>query len=125
MLRAAEDSARPRLVEKTLRLLGGVEEILFVERALYKDGRYFGNFGGDSVNPREWHHAPDGSRLARINLRTRKVAVLVEVAQGDLRVHYDGQKFLFAYRKGGTHNYNLYELNADGTGLKQLTFGEK
>lgn len=116
------------LVGKALKTMGGAEEIVFVERALYRDGHYYRNFGGDSVNPNEWHHPPDGSRLCKINLRTKKVSVIMEVAKGDIRdprVHYDGQKLLFAHRKGGTHNYNLYELNVDGTGLKQLTFGEK
>lgn len=116
------------LVAKALRATDGAEEIVFVERGLYKDGHYYRNFGGDSVNLNDWYHAPDGSRLCKINLRTKQLTVLMDVAKGDLRdprVHYDGCKFLFAYRKGGAHNYNLYELNADGTGLKQLTFGEK
>jgi len=39
-------------------------------------------------------------------------------------IHDDGKKVLFAYRKGGTHHYNLYEINLDGTGLKQLTCGD-
>ena len=41
----------------------------------------------------------------------------------DPQVHYDGQKILFSYRKGGTEHYHLYEINADGTGLRQLTDG--
>ncbi len=32
-------------------------------------------------------------------------------------------KILFSYRKGGTEHYHLYEINADGTGLRQLTDG--
>lgn len=116
------------LTERALALMQGAEEIVFVERELYKDGHYYRNFGGDSVNPNDWFHAPDGSRLCKINLRTKKLTVIFEVEKGDLRdprIHYDGQKFLMSYRKGGTHNYNLYEINHDGTGLKQLTFGEK
>ena len=41
----------------------------------------------------------------------------------DPQVHYDGKKILFSYRKGGTEQYHLYEINADGTGLRQLTDG--
>ena len=41
----------------------------------------------------------------------------------DPQVHYDGQKILFSYRKGGTHPFHLYEINIDGTGLRQLTDG--
>ncbi len=42
----------------------------------------------------------------------------------DPQVHYDGTKVLFSYRKGGTEQYHLYEINADGTGLRQLTSGD-
>ncbi|MBC7337401.1 MAG: PD40 domain-containing protein, partial [Clostridia bacterium] len=41
----------------------------------------------------------------------------------DPQVHYDGRKILFSYRKGGTHPFHLYEINVDGTGLRQLTDG--
>ena len=41
----------------------------------------------------------------------------------DPQLHYDGQKILFSYRKGGEHVFHLYELNIDGSGLNQLTAG--
>ena len=46
-----------------------------------------------------------------------------KAACSDPQVHYDGHKILFAYRKGGTENYHLYEIDADGTHLNQLTDG--
>ena len=52
------------------------------------------------------------------------MTVLVEDPRGAVRdpqVHYDGQKILFCYRKGGTPNYHLYEIQADGSGLRRLT----
>ncbi|MCX6998566.1 MAG: hypothetical protein NTV49_16150 [Kiritimatiellaeota bacterium] len=47
--------------------------------------------------------------------------------QGRLRdpdVYFDGQKIVFSMRKNINDNYHLYEVNADGTGLKTLTSAE-
>ena len=41
----------------------------------------------------------------------------------DPQVHYDGRRIVFAYRTSGSHHYHLYEINTDGTGLRQLTDG--
>lgn len=54
------------------------------------------------------------------------LAVLLDDPEGSVRdpqVHYDGRKILFSYRKGGTESFFLYEINTDGTGLRQLTGG--
>ena len=123
---AASPSAKS-LVNRALDLMGSAEEIVFVVRALYNDGHYYANFGGWSDDPKKFLYPPDGSRLCKLNLRTKKVTVLFEDPKGNIRdprVHYDGGKILFAYRKGGTRHYNLYEINVDGSGLTQLTFGD-
>ena len=117
----------PDLVKKALELTGGAEEVVFAERALYSDGHYYANFGGWSDDPNKFLYPPDGSRLSKLNLRTKQLTVLLDDPMGNIRdprVHYDGGKILFAYRKGGTKHYNLYEINTDGNGLRQLTFGE-
>ena len=119
--------AGPNLVKNALELMGGAEEIVFAERALYSDGHYYANFGGWSDDPKKFLYPPDGSRLCKLNLRTKQLAVLLDDPKGNIRdprVHYDGGRILFAYRKGGARHYNLYELNTDGSGLRQLTFGE-
>jgi hypothetical protein len=38
-------------------------------------------------------------------------------------VSYDGKKILFSMRPPGGGNRNIYEINADGTGLRQVTSG--
>ncbi len=38
-------------------------------------------------------------------------------------VSYDGLRILFSMRPAGGGNRNLYEINADGTGLRQVTSG--
>ena len=54
-----------------------------------------------------------------------KTATLLEMPQGlirDLEVSYDGTRLLFAMRRSGAENFHLFEMNADGSGLRQLTF---
>jgi mono/diheme cytochrome c family protein len=112
-------------------------EIIFAERVAGRDHWYgnFGNYSDDSANARHggfkhedgvWWAYGEGARLCRLDLRSGKVAVLLEDPRGGIRdpqVHYDGRKILFAYRKGGTHAHHLCEINIDGTGLRQLTDG--
>ena len=53
-----------------------------------------------------------------------KVTTLVETPSGMVRdpdVYFDGRKIVFAKRDSGSDNYNIYEINSDGTGLVQLT----
>jgi hypothetical protein len=117
----------------------GVEEIVFAQRVPGTD-HWYGNFGHYS-DGHAGMYAPagtpksidyfkyafgNGGRLARYNLRTHKLTVLLDDAEGGVRdpaVHYDGRKILFSYRKGGTTAYHLYEIDADGTHLRQLTDG--
>ena len=103
------------------------EEILFAERHPGRDYHYYANFGYSSVDERFWFHGDDGGRLAILDPKTGNVRTLISDDKGafrDPRVSYDAKKVLFSYRKGGTHYYNLYEMNIDGSGLRQLTFGD-
>jgi hypothetical protein len=119
--------------------LEGNEEIVFAVRVSGRDHWYvnFGYYSCDYGDPekRAFGTYPDGEslrgygeggRLCRLNLRTGALKVLLDDPQGGVRdpqMHYDGQKILFSYRKGETATYHLYEINVDGTGLRQLTDG--
>jgi len=115
----------------------GIDEIVFAERIPGRDHWYvtFGNYADHSEYPKNlgwkfqdgvyWGYG-EGCRLCRLNLRTGQLQTIIEDPKGGVRdpqVHYDGKKILFAYRKGGTHPYHLYEINVDGSGLRQLTDG--
>jgi len=105
-----------------------VEEIVFVERAPGRDpqGHYYANFGYSCIDPTYWLHGIDGGKLYRLNLRSGKVTLLLDDPGGairDPRVHYDAERILFSYRKSGSHHYHLYEIDIDGTGLRQITGG--
>ena len=59
--------------------------------------------------------------------RGGEVKTLLAVPDGvarDLEVSFDGRKVLFAMRRNAADDYHLYEIGADGSGLRQLTHGE-
>ena len=54
-----------------------------------------------------------------------KTATLLDMPTGlirDLEVSFDGTRLLFAMRRKPEENFHIFEMNADGTALKQLTF---
>ena len=80
----------PRLVEKALRAIAGAEEIVFAVRGLYEDGHYYATFGHWSSDPNKMMYAAGGSRLCKLNLRTKQLTVLLDDPAGgvrDPRVH--------------------------------------
>lgn len=118
-------AARPKVDFPSLKDKCDVEEIVFAVRQVDTDGHWYANFGSDVLDSdRKYYH--DGGRLCRLNIQTGEVVTLVEDSTGGVRdpqVHYDGEKILFSYRRGGQPHYHLYEINVDGTGLRQLTDG--
>ena len=119
------DQRAPLLAKLTAH---GFDVIVFAERNPGRDigGHYYANFGYSAVDTNYWMHGQDGARLCKLNVRTGQLTAILEDRAGGIRdpqVHYDGQRILFSYRKAGTHNYHLYEIRADGTGLRQITDG--
>jgi len=103
----------------------GVEEIVFALRQPGRDGHWYANFGYFAHDDRRKVYGP-GGRLVRLNLKSGACSVLLDDPQGGVRdpvVHYDAKRILFSYRKGESQHYNLYEIGADGKGLRQLTDG--
>ncbi|MCP4401468.1 MAG: hypothetical protein GY801_29745, partial [bacterium] len=107
-----------------------VRNIVFAERAHYgrgkiRDGHWYANISYYSRNPSKKTYTSGGS-LRKLDLITGKTTILLKDDKGTIRdpaVHYDGKTILFSYRKGGTAQFHLYEIQSDGSGLKQLTFG--
>lgn len=118
---AASESPREVLLD----LLGGYAEIVFACRQEGHDGHWYANFGYYAGDEQRKAYKALG-RLCKLNVRTGDLATLVDDPEGTVRdpqVHYDGRRIVFSYRKGGSEYFHLYEINADGTGLRQLTGG--
>ncbi len=135
---AEEGRDRSRLLEAMLDgPMAGADQIVFAVRVSVRR-HYYENFG-HYLFPRDQYPLPqpgefgpeeplfgDGGRLCWLNLRTGELTVLLDDAQGGVRdpqVHYDADRILFSYRKGGEPYYHLYEIDVDGSGLRQLTGG--
>lgn len=87
----------------------GVDGIVFTQSQLSKT-----TSGADAIG--------EGSRLA---LLKKDGTFFILTAQfysaADPAVSFDGKKILFSGKKSASDLWNIFEMNADGTGLKQIT----
>ncbi|OQB85125.1 MAG: translocation protein TolB [Planctomycetes bacterium ADurb.Bin126] len=112
-------------------------EIVFAQRVGGTDHWYvnFGRYACPTIeypaNQRGESACPPGfksggGRLCVLDVRTGKVRVLLEDADGSIRdpaVDYDGRTIFFSWRKGGGERFHLYRIQADGSSLRQITDG--
>jgi len=106
-------------------LVGG-RPLVFVVRQQYRRDHHntATMFQTGEINTRSFQ---GGGALKLIDLaKGGKVTTLVNLPHGvarDPEVSFDGRRILFSMRRDIKDDYHLYEIRADGTGLKQLTFG--
>ncbi len=106
--------------------LAGVEEIVFAVRGSSREWHFFASTGYDCANPNREYFSLGPGALVALNLRSKETRVILDDPKGAVRypcVSYDAKRILFSYRKGDSKVYHLYEINADGTGLRQITDG--
>jgi len=101
--------------------------LLFVSRPQYKPDHHntetmfqVGEINTDSFE--------GGSALKTIDLsRGGVVKTLIEAPNGiarDPEVSFDGRKILFSMRRNKSDDYHIYEIDSDGSDLRQLTFAQ-
>ena len=109
-------------------------KLLFIDQPYPLNDKYGSWAGG----PREWGHearhrnglsALSGGKLLVLNGLSPdgKVTNLIANKFGALYrpdVSYDGKKIVFCFKPEEDKAYHIYEINVDGTGFKQLTFGD-
>jgi len=104
---------------------GDVSEIVFAVRSHVNDGHWYANFGYYCYGPDSTVYGRRG-RLGVWNIKTGALRLLLEDVEGAVRdpcVSYDGRTIVFSYRPAGAPHFHLFEIRADGTGLRQLTEG--
>lgn len=108
------------------------QPILFAARPQYAPDHHNTEtmFQTCEINTRSFR---GGGALKAVDFRQRdasgkpRLITLVEAAQGIARdpdVSFDGKRVLFSMRRDRDDDYHLYEVNADGSGLRQLTYGK-
>jgi hypothetical protein len=123
----AEEPAAPK--QAALESLDPVvtsQPVLFVVRRQYRKDHHntATMFQTGEINT---HSFEGGGAIKTIDLsRDGRVTTLLEVPEGVARdpdVSFDGRRILFSMRRNREDDYHLFEMNADGSGLTQLTSG--
>jgi len=101
-----------------LKMPADVEQVIFVKRLTYSANHYYTEFINSAWLP--------GGNLCVLDVRTGRVRELLpDFASGVFErydLSFDARRVVFAWKKGPQDGYRLYEVNVDGTGLRQLTF---
>lgn len=109
-------SVKPEVLEKLRQ--HGVEKILFVTRATNGADHYYTEYLLGSWAP--------NNRICSLDLKTGTIQELVPELKGGMferfDVSFDAKRVVFAYRAAERIGYRIYEINVDGTGLRQLSF---
>ncbi|MDR1380524.1 MAG: hypothetical protein LBJ47_03490 [Tannerella sp.] len=96
----------------------GIEKIAFVRRYTYNSNHYYTEYLNSDWMP--------GGNLCILSLRTGEVEELAPSLTGGVfgafDVSFDARRIVFAWKASKDAGYRLYEVGADGRGLKQLTF---
>lgn len=99
----------------------GIRELVFIKRYTLNANHYYSEYVNSKWMP--------GGNLCVLDLETGSVRELVpEFKSGVFNrfdVSFDAKRVLFDYKESGVEGYRIYEVNIDGTGLRQITFPTK
>lgn len=110
------------LSDKAKQVLAG-KQILYIERDQYAPDHHNTAtlFQYGEINEKSF--APGGA-MRVFDVDKKSSRTLIELKDGIVRdpeISFDGKKVIFSMRKSAEDFYHIYEMNLDGTGLKQLT----
>jgi len=104
----------------------GFEEIVFVKRKPYSSDHYYTDINNGTSPDR---FLPENG-IYIYNLRTRSERPVVTAANlpggkgfiGMIGLSFDAKKILFDFRQDPGAGFRIWEVNVDGTGLRQVSF---
>ena len=96
----------------------GFDQVLFVKRLTYNSNHYYTQYINSAWKP--------GGNLCVLNLKDGAVRDVVDGLKNGVferfDLSFDAKRVVFAWKKGPQDGYRIYEVNLDGTGLRQLAF---
>ncbi len=124
---AADDAAGLEALRRealTANPLVSGQPILYVSRRQYKPDHHNTEtlFQTGEINTASFE---GGGALRLLDPATGEARTLLDVPEGiarDPEVSFDGQRIVFSLRRDIHDDYHIHEMNADGSGLTQLTF---
>ncbi len=104
----------------------GFDEIIFVKRKPYSSDHYYTDINNGTSPDR---FLPDNG-IFIYNLRTQTERPVVTAAEmpggkgfiGKISLSFDAQKVIFDFRQDPASGFRIWEVNTDGTGLRQVSF---
>ncbi len=120
VITAEEMAAMRAALAKTAAQLD-IDKIAFVTRYTYSANHYYTEYINSRWTP--------GGNLCILDLKTGQVKHLATELKGGVfgrfDVSFDAKKIVFGWKNAWQEGYRIYEVNTDGTGLRQLTFPQK
>jgi mono/diheme cytochrome c family protein len=107
----------------------GFDEIVFVKRKPYSSDHYYTDINNGTSPDRFLPH----NGIYIYNLRTQRERAVVTAADfpggqgfiGKISLSFDARKVIFDYRRDAESGFRIWEVNTDGTGLRQISFAPK
>jgi hypothetical protein len=98
--------------------LSAIDKIVFVKRDTYQSNHYYTDF----INGCEYF----GGNICVLSLKDGSVREIVPSMKhgifGRFDLSFDGKKIVFGWKDKIGVGFRIYEVNVDGSGLRQLTF---
>jgi hypothetical protein len=97
------------------------DKLVFVKRHTYGSNHYYTEFINSPWMP--------GGNLCVLDLKTGAARDIVPQLRGGVferfDVSFDAKRIVFAWKASAQTGYRIYEVNVDGSGLRQITFSPR